>query len=155
MLENAAWSIGKRSTLRLPSQRAALSNLTAVVGKLSLNFCNYLYFNEGTFGQILRCNGTPGREGSREEFGIDLIHCSKVGNVTEEDCRLNHTIEVCSCLAKDGLNIGQRLPSLFLNAAFDKCSSCWINWKLPTCIDEAIRHDGLAVRPNRSWSLAG
>ena len=58
------------------------------LGLLSLGDEFNLY--ECTLGQVLNGKCAAGREGSREELGVNLVHGSEVGDVTKEYSRLDH-----------------------------------------------------------------
>ena len=123
------------------------------MGLLSLGDEFNLY--ECTLGQVLNGKSAAGRERSREELGVNLVHGAEVGDVTEEYSRLDHIFQVKSLALKDGASVEQTLAGLFLDSSLGEGSGLGDDGQLARNKDDVTSADCLAVGANGSGCLVG
>ena len=84
-----------------------------------------------------------------EEGCINLVHSAKVVHVAEEHSGLNNVVHGQASGLQNGLDVGQRLLGLCLNA-FGECAGCGIDGQLTGSDDQIAQINCLAVRADGS-----
>ena len=98
-----------------PEGGTALHRLAAIGDALNLYECS--------FGEGLDGHGTAGREGTRKEGGVHLVHGGEISHIGQENRGFDHVGKREARFLQDGLCVEDGLAGLLLDAAVRECGS--------------------------------
>ena len=122
-----------------PEGGTALHRLAVIGDALNLYEC--------AFGEGLHGHGTAGREGTRKEGGVHLVHGGEISHIGQENRGFDHVGKREARFLQDGLCVEDGLAGLLLDAAVRECARRGVDGKLSGKENQAgATADGLAVR---------
>src|SRR5438477_230469 len=96
-------------------------------------------------------DGRARRVRRRHVTVIDLVDLGRVGDVREEDGRLQDLREIGPGGIQDGFDVAQGLFGLSCGAPLDQPARAWVAAQLAGGEDQVAAHDRLAVWTDDSW----
>ena len=112
-------------------------------------------FDGGAFRQGSDLDGGAGGGGGFEVGAVKLVYGLEIGEVGQENGRLDDVSEIQSLCPEHGCDVFHYPPRLCINVAGNDFASLWIQRDLAGTKDEIANTNGLRVRPDCRRGLRG